>query len=144
MNRKNWLLVALLAILAVVYAVWFTDWFRPAKLGIYHASRSFRGRPAAGGAMPNLMFGLNQPLRLNEIRVVSLAALATNPAALPVWHLVSDSNSVPIKSFSYGQNIRGLRPAVPGSRPQLLVTNTTYRMILVAGKIHGEHDFAVK
>jgi len=61
----------------------------------------------------------------------------------PVWHLISDSNSVPVKVFSYGQGIRGMKPAVAGSRAQPLETNVAYRLLVTAGKAKGQHDFEI-
>lgn len=144
MTKKNWLLVVFLAALAGAYVIWFTDWFRPATVSVFHTIRNQRARPQSGGAMPSLIFGLNRQLKLTEIKVVPLAAFQTNSSVLPVWHLVSGSNSVPVKTFFYGQFIRGLKPAVPGSRPQSLAPNVTYRLFVEAGKIQGEHDFELK
>ena len=68
---------------------------------------------------------------------------ATNAAAPALWHLVSDSNSVPVKGFLYGDYIRGMKPYVKGSRPQPLATNVTYRLFVKAGSLQGEHDFGL-
>ena len=144
MTKKNWLLIAVAVALAIVYVIFFTDWFRPATVQIFHTNRAARGRYHPAGAMPSLIFGLNQQLRLTDIKVVALSALQTNKNALPSWHLVSDSNSVPVKSFFYGQPIRGLKPAVAGVRPQPLETNVAYRLFVEAGKVKGEHDFEIK
>ena len=144
MTKKNWLLVAVAVALAVVYVVFFTDWFKPATVQIFHTNRTPRGRFRPADAMPGLIFGLNRQLQLTDIKVVMLSTLQTNKNALPFWHLVSDSNSVPVKSFFYGQHIRGLKPAVAGVRPQPLETNVTYRLFVEAGKIKGEHDFELK
>jgi len=143
MTPKNWLTLAFLAVLAVVYAVWFTNWFRSDTVAICHTmrERSQQIRPQPGGAMPSLMFGLNRQLKLAELRVVPLAAWQTNHNVLPLWHLVSDSNSVPVKVFSYGQFIRGMKPAVIGTRAQPLEPQVTYRLIVTAGRISGQHDF---
>jgi hypothetical protein len=141
MTSKNWLLLVCATALAVVYAVWFTDWFRPETVEIFHTTRNQRARPQFGGTMPSLMFGLNRQLPLTEIRLVPLAAWQTNHAVLPLWHLVSASNSVPVKTFSYGQSIRGMKPAVNGTHPQLLDPQVTYRLMVTAGKIQGQHDF---
>ena len=133
--------------LAAAYAVWFTDWFRPAIIKISHTHRELHSkqrRAPAGAALPNLTFGVNRPVRFTDLKVVPLAAYETNKSALPVWHLVSDSNSVPVKSFSYGQWIGGMRPAIKGVRPAPLETNVTYRLFVTAGKIRGEHDFVLK
>jgi len=91
-----------------------------------------------------LRFGLGRPLKLTEIKVVPLAEYRTNQNILPLWHLVAESNSVPVESFFYGQFIRGLKPEVPGSRSRPLTNNVVYRLIVTAGKIEGEHDFELK
>ena len=144
MTKKNWLLIAVAVALAVVYVIFFTDWFKPATVQIFHTNRAPRGRFHSAEAMPGLIFGINRQLQLTDIKVVELSALRTNKNALPLWHLVSDSNSVPVKSFSYGQTIRGLKPAVAGVRPQPLETNVTYRLFVEAGKVKGQHDFELK
>jgi hypothetical protein len=142
--KKNWLIFVVAAVLAVVYVVYFTDWFKPKTIQIFHTYRNLRARPQREGALPALIFGLNRPCQINEVKLVSLAEYQTNQNVLPLWHLVSDSNSVPIKTFYYGQNLRGLKPEVPGSRAQPLTSEVTYRLIVTAGKIKGEHDFELK
>ncbi len=144
MAKNNWLLIVVLVVMAGIYVVFFTDWFQPQTVKIFHTNRNVRTRFSQGGGQPNLMFGLNRSCRLNEIKVVALAAYQANPNTLPMWHLVSDSNSVPVKTFSYGQFIRGLKPAVLGSRAQPLTNNIVYRLIVTAGTIKGEHDFELK
>jgi hypothetical protein len=37
-----------------------------------------------------------------------------------------------------------MRPAIKGVRPEPLETNVTYRLLVTAGKIKGEHDFELK
>ena len=145
MTKKNWLLMAAAAVLAVVYVVYFTDWFKPKTIQIFHTSRNLRPRAMrGGGALPNLVFGVGRQLTLTEIKVIPSAALQTNQSALPLWHLVSDSNSVPVKSFFYGQFIGGMKPAVKGARPQPLETNVSYHLVVTAGQFKGEHDFELK
>jgi hypothetical protein len=70
--------------------------------------------------------------------------LETNKDAEPVWHLVSDSNSVPMKSFYYGQHIVGMRPKIEGVHVEALETNVTYRMFITAGNVKGQHDFDIR
>ena len=146
MTKKNLVLVLFAIVLAAVYAIWFTDWFRPATVQIFHTNRNLHRhlRRGGDGALPGLIFGSSRQLRITELKVVSLAGLATNKNVVPLWHLVSDSNSVPMKAFSYGQPIGGMRPAMNGVRPEPLETNVTYRLIVSAGKIKGEHDFELK
>lgn len=144
MTKKNWFLIGAAAVLLVTYVVFFTSWLQPQTVKIFHTSRNLRPQLSRAGAIPSLIFGLNQRLKLTDVRLVPLADFQANPKVLPLWHLVSDSNSVPVKSFFYGQHIRGLKPAVPGTHPQPLATNVTYRLIVQAGKIKGEHDFELK
>jgi hypothetical protein len=143
MTRKHWTLAAGL-VLAVVYACLFTGWFKPQTIEIYHTLRpSGRVPQTRRDAPANLSFGLAGRLKLTEIKVVPLAEWQTNQSAPPVWHLVSDSNSAPVNVFSYGQRIRGMKPAVAGRRPQPLETNVAYRLFVSAGKIKGQHDFEI-
>ena len=141
MTKKNWLLVIFLIALAAVYAIWFTDWFKPKTVHVFHAVRELRFRRQGANAEPSLVFGLDRQLKLTEIKVVPLTAFQSDANVLPVWHLVSSSNSVPIKDFPYGRNIRGMKAAVPGTEPGLLATNIVYRIFVIAGKVKGEHDF---
>jgi hypothetical protein len=144
MTQKNLWLILFAAALATVYAIWFTDWLQPKTVQIFHTNRNLHPRLQRGGALPSLIFGLNLPLKLTALKVVPLAGFATNKNIVPVWHLVSDSNSVPVKSFFYGQFIGGMRPALKGIRAEPLETNVTYRLLLTAGKFKGEHDFELK
>ena len=148
MSKNNWLLLVVLLGLGTVYAVYFTDWFRPKVIAIYHVSRPNRLRPQRPGTpAPDTMpvtFGLGARYQLTELKVVQLDAWQTNHNVLPIWHLISDSNSIPLKSFIYGQFLRGMRPAVPGSRPKPLEPDVNYHLELVAGKARGEHNFTAQ
>jgi len=144
MTKKNLMLVLLAIGLATVYVVWFTDWFRPKVVFIYHTSRNLRPNLARGNALPSLIFGVKPQVRLTELKVVSLAEFETNQNTMPVWHLVSDSNSVPVKTFFYGQRIAGMHAKIEGVHAEALETNVTYRMFLTAGRIKGQHDFELK
>jgi hypothetical protein len=146
MSKNNWLLIVALLGLATVYAVYFTDWFRPKRIEIYDVSRQNRLHPPGANAPEAIpvTFGFGTRYQITELKVVPLDAWQTNHDALPVWHLVSDSNSVPIKSFLYGQRVGGMRPAVAGSHAEPLVPDVTYHLELRAGKARGEHNFTAK
>ncbi len=141
MSKKNLFLIVLLAVLAMVYAIWFTDWFQSDTVKIFHTNRYQRTRSARGPAGPVLMFGLSRPLKLTDLQIVSLDAWQTNHNILPVWHLIATSNTVPVKAFAYGSYLRGMKPAVSGARPRPLETNIVYRLFISAGKTKGQHDF---
>jgi hypothetical protein len=148
MTKKNWLMMIVLIGLAGVYIFYFTDWFKPKIIHISHTSRAIRSRfgsNATGNpATVPITFGLEPQCQLTEIKVVPLAAWLTNQDTLPVWHLIASSNSAPVKMFSYGQRIRGLKPEVPGSQAEPLQPDVTYRLFVTAGKAKGQHDFEVK
>lgn len=138
------MLIVAAVVLAGVYVVFFTDWFQPKTVQIFHTSRNLRPRLLRGGALPSLIFGINRQVSLTELRVVEAAVYATNQNAVPLWHLISDSNSVPVKQFHYGQFINGMHAAIKGARPQPLETNVTYCLLITGkGKITGQHDFDV-
>ena len=144
MTKNSLLLVFVAICLAAAYVFFFSDWFKPKALQIYHTSRNLREAAPRGNALPNLMFGLRPQSRITELKVVSLAQFETNKDTVPVWHLVSDSNSIPLKFFYYGQYIAGMRPAISGVHADALDTNVTYRMFVTAGSLKGQHDFELK
>ena len=148
MTKKNWLMMIVLVALAGVYIFYFTDWFKPKIIHITHTSRSNRLRSrknnAASSETVPITFGLDPQCKPTEIKVVLLAAWQTNQNVMPVWHLIADTNSVPVKIFVYGQRIRGLKPEVAGAHAEPLQPDVTYRLFLTAGSAKGQHDFEVK
>jgi hypothetical protein len=142
LTRKEWILLAAAMLLLAAYVIFFTDWFKTRTIHISHTVRPTRQAVRFAldtGAV--ITFGLDQPLPLTEIKVCALAELQTNRHPVPLWHLVSDSNSVPVRAFVYGQPIRGLHPFVVGTRARPLETNQMYRLEMKAGKLRGQHDF---
>lgn len=143
MTKKDGWLIAGVVVLAGIYACFFTSWFRPHSIRIYYTTskmRAFRTR----ADMPHIMFGLQGGrYRLTELKVVPTTTFQKDPGTPPLWHLVSDSNSVPLERFVYGQRIPGMRPPIKGEQPQVLETNVTYRLIIVAGKAKGWEDFSI-
>jgi hypothetical protein len=144
MTKKNLLLIFLVLGLAVVYAVWFTNWFRPVTVRISHTSRESRINLRRGNMQPSLIFRVSPQMRFTDVKVVSLADYETNKNVVPVWHLVSESNSIPVQDFTYGEFIRGMHPAFKGVRAEPLQTNVTYRLFVASGKMTGQHDFELK
>jgi len=141
MNKKTIALFGLLLLLAAIYVVGFTDWFRPRTIHIAFARRPVRFHAPGRAPADLLMFGLGKDYQLTEIKVVPLAAWQTNQLVLPVWHLVGHPRSRPINYFIYGQRIEGLVPAVKGARPQPLQPGVTYRLFVTAGPVKGWRDF---
>ena len=127
--------------LFAVYAVYFTDWFKPKILLVSHTYRNLHPGPARAGVLRPLIFGLNRPTPLTEISVVPFDAYQTNKNVPTLWHLVTDSNSVPTKTFFYGEYIRGMKPAIKGTHAEDLETNVPYLIILHSWRLKGEHKF---
>lgn len=148
MAKKQWMLLAVFLSLAIVYVCAFTHWGRRTTIQIAYATDTkpagiIRPRVNVGSVTTaNVRFNLDRLYRLTEVKVVRLADWQTNNSALPLWHLISDSNSVPIRRFYYGVPIRGMKPAVPGAWPTPLETNVTYRLFLAAGSVQGQRDFS--
>jgi hypothetical protein len=122
------------------------DWFASEGIQIYHrnsprSNSSGRGRGAAVSKASPVIFGFNRSFRLNSLKVVAVADLATNKYPHALWEMVSSSNSVPLRGFEYGGYIRGMHPKVPNARPEPLQPGETYRLLIQAGSLKGEHDF---
>jgi len=67
--------------------------------------------------------------------------IETNKFPQPIWYLVSDSNSVPIKEFTYGMRIPGMHPAFKDIHADPLEPGVKYRLLVEAGKEKIQHDF---
>ncbi len=146
MTRKVWLLIALAIVLGSFSVYLNRDWFAKDNIRIYDRSRPVRAgflgtRRVADSAVNPVVFGFDRPLKLTSVKVVPATIASTNKYAQPVWQLVSESNSVPTKSFVYGMNIRGMHPAIKGAAADPLVPAITYRLLIEAGTVKAQHDF---
>jgi len=144
---KKQLVLLLAALLAFgAYAVFFTDWFASENIQIVHTLRPYtapkRGRKTVPDQPGNAVsFALDRKCKLTEVKVIPVSDLVTNKYAHPIWHLVSESNSVPMKGIVYGMPIQGMHPAVPGSQPDPLEPNVPYRLFIKTHDLAGEHEF---
>lgn len=137
MTKKNIALISLVLVLAAVYVIYFTDWFRTKPIVIAHTSR-----PIGREGQRILLFSLGNDYELTEIKVVTLTEWQTNRLAQPLWHVLGDSADT-VNRFVYGQHIEGLDPAVEGTRPQPLQPGVKYRIFVTAGKQKGFNDFQI-
>jgi hypothetical protein len=143
MDKKSTLLVVVLLALVSLYIVFFTDWFRPHLIKLFYTTRPIEGHHARED-LPYICFMMGGKMRLTEVKVVSVADLQKDPGTPALWHLVSDSNSVPVALFIYGQHIHGMRPKYKGEQTQGLETNQLYRLFVTSGWAHGQLDFRLK
>ena len=149
MSRKEYILVGVVVMLVGLYAVYFTDWFRPKLIRIEHSVRSLREAWSGGRRVDatgklelgNVTFALHRNYKLTSVKVVPLAEYKTNKYARPLWELVAKSGSQPVDGFSYGMAVPGMSPARPLLEPDPLVPGVAYRLFVVAGSVKGEHDF---
>jgi hypothetical protein len=148
MTRKNIVLIAVVVLLGGIYVFFFSDWFTKEEIQIAHTIREEQitrrpraGRPPVAEKVYTVSFGLNGKFALTSVKVIPVSELATNKYAHPVWHLVSDSNSVPTKALIYGRPIQGMRPSVERARADPLEPNVKYRLMIEAGPRKGQHDF---
>ena len=114
---------------------------RPNTMSMSNRRFGRRDAPKSRPSSHTVSFALSRRLALTDLKVIPASDLATNKFPHPIWHLISDSNSVPTKAVVYGLPIRGMRPAVKDAWPDPLEPNTAYKLFLEsdAGKV--EHDF---
>jgi hypothetical protein len=145
MTKNGIFLSVVAAILAVIYAAYFTDWFRAVSIPIVAQTRVGRpmniGRPTDEPPASVVSFLFDRAHRLTRVQVVAADDLATNKAPTALWSLVSDSASVPTKAFLYGLPIEGMKPALPRSHPQPLLPGIEYVIQVQAGKLKGRTNF---
>jgi hypothetical protein len=139
MTKKYWLLVALAVILGGISLYLNKDWFARDTIQIIHLAG--RGQHAQEGSVAPIVFGLNRKFKLTSVEVIPVGDPSAKKLSHPIWHLISDSNSVPIKGFTYGQYIHGMRPEINGAQADPLEPGVQYRLLVQAGSLKGEHDF---
>lgn len=146
MTRKQWLLIALAVLLGGISLYLNQDWFAKDNIQISHRSRPAVGffrrnkRPDPSAVNP-VSFWFDRKLKLTSLKVIPVREIETNKYPHPIWHLVSDSNSVPIKELFYGMRIPGMRPDVKGATPDPLEPGVNYRLLIEAGPLKAQHDF---
>jgi hypothetical protein len=135
MRKKEIIWIGVLLVLSGVYIHFFTHWFEKREIGI---AVSLRPSRRADALVFPVAFTLDGDYKLTSLKVIPQEGDKFNPQAIPVWHLVSDSNSVPTRAFRYGQPIRGMKPALKDVRPDPLTPGVVYRLVLTAGNLTGE------
>jgi hypothetical protein len=143
MTKKTVLLIALAVLLAGASLYINRDWFTPKPIQISHRSlRVLVGNRRPGTPAP-IVFLLDRPLRLTSVKVVAVNGLETNKYPHALWELVTDSESMPVKEFVYGNRLEGMEPAIKGTSPGTLEAGMTYRIMIRAGSSKAQHDFTV-
>lgn len=141
MRKKEFIWILVLLVLGGVYLRFFSHWFDQRQIGITVSVRPSR---QPGETVYPVFFTLNNAYKLTKLKVLPMPDNQFNPNALPVWNLVSDSNSLPIRAFRYGQHIRGMKPALQGIHADPLVPGTIYRLLLATKDASCQIDFQAK
>jgi hypothetical protein len=141
MQKKEIVWISVLIILGAIYVVFFSHWFDKRQIGITVSVRPSR-RP--GETVYPVFFTLNSAYKLTSVEVLPMDNNKVDPGALPAWHLISDSNSVPTRAFRYGQPIHGMKPALNGIHADHLVPGTAYRLLLTTRDASCQIDFQAK
>jgi hypothetical protein len=145
MTRKHWMLVTTAIILLGVSLYLNKDWFAPKPIHFFVRMLSQRAGNARHlpqyGPVDPVLFGFSEPLLLSSVKVVMSDDAQTNRFPTPIWHLISESNSVPVREFFYGDRLRNMHPAVKTAAPLNLQPGVNYRLLLEGGKFKGEYEF---
>jgi hypothetical protein len=144
MTKRSLVLIGVAAVLAFVYVAFFKDFFRAPQIEMIAQIRPTRGaRPAGPGEVPvdPVSFAFDRKYAVTSIRVIAEADEKTNKYPHVLWHLITDSNSVPTKVLIYGQPPRGMKPKVPRARPEPLEPDVVYKIYVEAGEAKGEKRF---
>jgi hypothetical protein len=145
MTTKNWMLLGLTVVLGGFSLYLNRDWFGRDNIQLMHRSRPARGafrRPKSDNPLIDpISFWFDRKVRLTSLKVIPVWDIETNKFPQPIWNLVSDSNSAPLKEFTYGMRIPGMRPAMKGTLPDPLEPGVPYRLMVEAGKEKVQHDF---
>ncbi len=147
MTKQSILLITAAVVLAGVYVAFFTDWFVKQQIQILPQirppQRNVKTLPGDVPVYP-VTFQFDHAYKFTEIKVVAADDERTNKYPHAVWHLISDSNSVPTKALQYGAKIRGMKPKVPRADPDQLEAGITYRLHLIAGNARGQTNFQTR
>jgi hypothetical protein len=135
-------IVALLLVIGV-YICCFSHWGEKREIQVVASVRPVRQPRRRGAAPPTngpafqVVFTLDAYYKLTGIEVAPLDRNHPDAAQPPLWKLVSRSNSVPVKLFTYGQLINGMQPYLPSAQPDPLVPGAIYRIEVSAGNLKG-------
>lgn len=138
MEKRTYVLIFCAALLGAIYIYKFTDWFEEKEIQIIYRNLSPRG--GGRGAMETTFY-LNKEYPLTAVKVVSVDEAATNKYPHALWQLVSESNSVPVGDFIYGESVAGMKTKIAGVAAEPLLAGAKYRIMVEAGRRKGEKVF---
>jgi hypothetical protein len=143
MTQKQFLLATLGAALVGIFLYANRDWFIKHPIQISHRRNPFGGRFDPGAGPAPLMFEFDRKLKLTSIKVISVSEAENAKLPHVLWRMVSDSNSVPTKGFTYGMAVPGMRPLYKVLTVDPLDPTNKYRLLIEAGSLRAQHDFSL-
>ena len=144
MTKKTLLLISVAVVLGAVYVINFTSLFQKPEIKILPQIRPPRAKakaPAGDTPVFPVTFAFDKKYAFTEIRVVAEEDEKTNKYPHAVWHLISDSNSVPVKAVSYGASLVGMKPKIPKMRAEALEPEVPYVLYVEARNPGGKTAF---
>lgn len=148
MSKKNIGLVLLLIGLGAIYVFNFTNFFREPKIEITtrirpQPARRSRGNTPTPPAGNSIAFFLNGKYQLTSVKVIEENDFKTNKYPHALWHLISESNSVPTKAVYYGQKVDGMKPDIDKTKAEPLQSKVPYVLFVEAGDLKGQTVFHI-
>ncbi len=149
MSKKNIALILVLLALGTIYVFNFTNLFREPKIEITTRVRPQFTRRGRGNAPPppaanSISFFLNGKYQLTSVKVVEESDFKTNKYPHAIWHLISESNSVPTKAIFYGMTVAGMKPEIEKTKAEPLQPNVPYVLLVEAGDLKGQSTFRIR
>ena len=132
--------------MGLVYVIFLSGWFRKETILIIPIRTPGRAsaipRPRDSAPVYPMSFRLSGRYRLKSIKVVNTTEYTTNKYVMPMWHMVSDSNSAPVNTIVYGApRIPGMHSAVPRAKPQPLEAGVQYTLLVETAKLKAQTNF---
>ena len=148
MTKTGIFLIVVALALGATYLYLNTDLFVPSTIHIQALVRPTRVDPTTrfdDTSVAPVSFAFDKKFSLTEVMVVKANDAKVSKFPHAFWHLISDSNSVPVKSLVYGGMApKGMKPKIPKARPEPLEPDVVYTLIVKADNYEGKIDFKTK
>jgi hypothetical protein len=137
MSKKTAILIVTALILAAISLFLYFDSLPPSKIQIAY-------RVLSHGHVSSVVFFIDPAYPITRIKVTSLDEAETNPHPHSLWEIVPDKKPVTKTEFTYGENIAGMKPFIPGTTPEPLDPKGKYQLVVSFLKeVRGECTFTM-
>ena len=135
--------------LGAIYIFNFTNLFHERRMEITtrirpQLTRRGKGNAPAPPSNNSISFFLNGKYQLTSVKVVEENDFKTNKYPHAIWHLISQSNSVPTKAIFYGVTVDGMKPEIEKTKAEPLQPNVPYVLLVEAGDLKGQSTFRIR